>query len=138
MSHCPFSVISRTLTGGSYPSAEKQSAYSTAPADWASRFLRGLGRCMLSGGACDIFMGKRARISILRRVFCSSLSLGLCEEEEGSSASFQMTASEDETFSSSAGLESGGSCFYRASSARPFISISAFEDDALTFSGTDL
>ena len=31
-----FSVISRTLVGGgSYPSAEKQSVYSTAPADWA-------------------------------------------------------------------------------------------------------
>ena len=33
-----FSVISRTLVGGgSYPSAEKQSVYSTAPANWASR-----------------------------------------------------------------------------------------------------
>ena len=37
-----FSVISRTLVvvvvvgGGSYPSAEVQSVYSTAPADWAS------------------------------------------------------------------------------------------------------
>ena len=32
-----FSVISRTLVecgGGSYSSAEKQSVYSTAPADW--------------------------------------------------------------------------------------------------------
>ena len=29
-----FSVISRTLVGGSYPSAEKPLVYSTAPADW--------------------------------------------------------------------------------------------------------
>ena len=35
-----FSVISRTLVGGmSYPSAEKQSVYSTAPADWASVYV---------------------------------------------------------------------------------------------------
>ena len=35
--HEIFSVISRTLVGGggAYPSAEKQSVYSTAPADWA-------------------------------------------------------------------------------------------------------
>ena len=31
-----FSVISRTLVGGSYPSAEKQSAYSTGSDDWAT------------------------------------------------------------------------------------------------------
>ena len=30
-----FSVISRTLIGESYPSAEKQSVYSTAPTNWA-------------------------------------------------------------------------------------------------------
>ena len=30
-----FSVTSRTLIGESYPSAEVQSVYSTAPADWA-------------------------------------------------------------------------------------------------------
>ena len=35
--HQIFNVISRTLVGGgSYPSAEKQSVYSTAPADWAN------------------------------------------------------------------------------------------------------
>ena len=34
-----FSVISRTLMGGSYPSAEVQSVYSTAPADWAIDIL---------------------------------------------------------------------------------------------------
>ena len=36
-----FSVICRTLVGGggSYPSAEKQSVYSTAPADWATSSL---------------------------------------------------------------------------------------------------
>ena len=34
-----FSVISRTLFGGSYPSAEVQSVYSTAPADWAIQNL---------------------------------------------------------------------------------------------------
>ena len=35
-----FSVISRTLVGGGYPSAEKQSVYSTAPADWAIWVMR--------------------------------------------------------------------------------------------------
>ena len=39
-----FSVISRTfIVGGrSYPSAEKQSVYSTAPADWVSPFRNGV------------------------------------------------------------------------------------------------
>ena len=31
-----FSVLSRTLVRGSYTSAEMQSVYSTAPADWAN------------------------------------------------------------------------------------------------------
>ena len=34
-----FNVISRTLIGGSYPSAEVQSVYSTAPANWAMYHL---------------------------------------------------------------------------------------------------
>ena len=33
-----FSVISRTPLGESYPSAEKQSVYSTAPAGWVNHF----------------------------------------------------------------------------------------------------
>ena len=37
----PFSVIFRTLIGwGSYPSAEMQSVYSTALADWASHLAK--------------------------------------------------------------------------------------------------
>ena len=43
-----FSVIARTLVVGGYPSAEKQSVYSTAPADWAIEeriFLRCLYLC---------------------------------------------------------------------------------------------
>ena len=31
-----FSVISRNSFGGSFPSTEKQSVYSTAPANWAN------------------------------------------------------------------------------------------------------
>ena len=34
-----FTVLSRTLMGGSYPSAAKQSVYSSAPADWAKGCL---------------------------------------------------------------------------------------------------
>ena len=38
--HLMFSVISRhSLGGGSYPSAEVQSVYSTAAADWATEGL---------------------------------------------------------------------------------------------------
>ena len=33
-----FSIIYRTLVRGSYPSAEKQSMYCTAPADWTRQF----------------------------------------------------------------------------------------------------
>ena len=35
-----FRALSRTQVGGSYPSAEKQSVYSTAPADWAIYIYR--------------------------------------------------------------------------------------------------
>ena len=35
-----FSIISGTLVGGwSYPSAKKQSVYSTAPVDWATALM---------------------------------------------------------------------------------------------------
>ena len=34
-SDCLVSYLGHSLVGGSYPSAEKQSVYSTAPADWA-------------------------------------------------------------------------------------------------------
>ena len=44
--HQLFRVISRTLVGGvSYPSAEVQSVYSTAPGDWAIHILK----CRLCG-----------------------------------------------------------------------------------------
>ena len=47
-----FSVICRTLvSGGSYPSAEKQSVYSTAPTDWARRFF-----FVLHRGTCLYFL----------------------------------------------------------------------------------
>ena len=39
-SDCLVSYVGHWLGGGSYPSAEKQSVYSTAPADWAKRYLR--------------------------------------------------------------------------------------------------
>ena len=35
-SDCLVSYPEHSLGGGSYPSAEKQSVYSTAPADWAT------------------------------------------------------------------------------------------------------
>ena len=35
-SDCLVSYPGHSLGGGSYPSAEKQSVYSTAPADWAN------------------------------------------------------------------------------------------------------
>ena len=34
-----FSVLSRTLVRGFYPYTEVQSVYSTAPAEWANKFL---------------------------------------------------------------------------------------------------
>ena len=37
--HLLFSVLSRTVVAGFYLSAEKQSVYSTPPADWATLFL---------------------------------------------------------------------------------------------------
>ena len=43
-SDCLVSYSGHSLVGGSYPSAEKQSVYSTAPADWAREVRRE--RCM--------------------------------------------------------------------------------------------
>ena len=38
-SDCLVSYAEHSLGGGGFPSAEKPSVYSTAPADWANRFL---------------------------------------------------------------------------------------------------
>ena len=38
-SDCLVSYAGHLLVGGSYPSAEKQSVYSTAPADWAIKLF---------------------------------------------------------------------------------------------------
>ena len=38
-SDCLVSYQGHSLGGGSYPSAEVQSVYSTAPADWASMYV---------------------------------------------------------------------------------------------------
>ena len=45
-SDCLVSYLGHPLVGGSYPSAEKQSVYSTAPADWAIYFCVCMSRCM--------------------------------------------------------------------------------------------
>ena len=40
-SDCLVSYLGHSLRGGSYPSAEKQSVYSTAPDDWAMKITFG-------------------------------------------------------------------------------------------------